>query len=268
MIVMQIRLGLVDRNHRRRLERATFALPALAEERPVAGIGAVTEGTIATIAETAVTTAMTLIEARLAGSLALGRLAIGLSVKLTIALAILAVGPVLAGLPVFARLAFLTRAALAVETVIAVTEAMLTLAIRLAAFTALAEIAVTSRLHQARLLVETLGAAELIRRRTEALRHRGDRAIEIGIVTLFLVFGTMAEGLVAGELRLGRRDNAEIVLGVLQIGLGQDRVAGGLGIARQLNVFFSDMGGGSTNLHVGAVRLIAPAQRVRTLAAA
>ena len=86
--------------------------------------------------------------------------------------------------------------------------------------------------------------------------------------TLALVLGTMAEVLVAGELRLRRRDDAEIVLGVLQIGLGQDRVAGGLGIARQLNVFFSDMGGGSANLHVGAVRLIAPAQRVRTLAAA
>src|SRR5690606_12851249 len=64
------------------------------------------------------------------------------------------------------------------------------------------------------------------------------------------------------------RDDAEVVLGVLQVVLGHDVVTGGLGVARELQVLLGNVGGVAAHLHVGAVAFIVPAQRVEVLAPA
>jgi hypothetical protein len=49
---------------------------------------------------------------------------------------------------------------------------------------------------------------------------------------------------------------------VLVIILGGDRIAGGTGIARQLQIFFSDVGCRAADLDVGAVRFEHPRHRI------
>src|SRR6266536_797146 len=48
----------------------------------------------------------------------------------------------------------------------------------------------------------------------------------------------------------------------------RDRIAGRLGVAGKLDVFFGDVGSGSADFHVGTVRLVDPGQGVLTLAVA
>lgn len=60
-------------------------------------------------------------------------------------------------------------------------------------------------------------------------------------------------------LRLGRHDDPVIVLGVLEIVLGRDRVAGGHRVPCKGGVFLSDVHRGPANFHVGSARLIVPA---------
>ena len=69
------------------------------------------------------------------------------------------------------------------------------------------------------------------------------------------------------ELRLGRHDDAVIVLGVLEIALGRDQVAGGERVASELHVFLGNMRRGPANFHVGSVRFIVPRQGILGLAA-
>ena len=70
--------------------------------------------------------------------------------------------------------------------------------------------------------------------------------------------------LLLGGLR--RRNDAEIMFGVLKIIFGDDRIAGRLGVARQLEIFFRNMLRGAANLDVRSVRLVGPRQRIRALA--
>src|SRR5206468_7494306 len=70
--------------------------------------------------------------------------------------------------------------------------------------------------------------------------------------------------LVLPELLLGSGDQAEIMLGVLVVILGRDRVAGRARVARQLDVFFGDVRGGAANLDIGSVRFEHPGHRVLT----
>ena len=70
--------------------------------------------------------------------------------------------------------------------------------------------------------------------------------------------------LVLPELLLGGGDQAEIMLGVLVVVLGRDRIAGRARVARQLDVFFRDVGGGAADLDVGSVRFEHPGHRVLT----
>ena len=72
--------------------------------------------------------------------------------------------------------------------------------------------------------------------------------------------------IVLAELLLRRGDQAEIMLGMLEIVFRRDRIAGGLGVACQLKIFLRDVIGRSANFHVGAVRFIDPCQRVVTAA--
>ena len=48
-------------------------------------------------------------------------------------------------------------------------------------------------------------------------------------------------------------DQAEVMLGVLIIIFGCNRIAGTLRVARELNVLFRDMRCGAADLHVGTV---------------
>jgi hypothetical protein len=52
-----------------------------------------------------------------------------------------------------------------------------------------------------------------------------------------------------------RHDDSAIMLRVLEVVLGQHRIAGGLGVTREGNVFLGDMRGRTANLHVRPVRL-------------
>jgi hypothetical protein len=61
--------------------------------------------------------------------------------------------------------------------------------------------------------------------------------------------------LVLTELLLRRRDQAEIMLGVLVVILGSYGVTGGARIARELNVFLGHMRSGAANLDVRSVGL-------------
>ena len=64
--------------------------------------------------------------------------------------------------------------------------------------------------------------------------------------------------LVLAELLLGGSDQAEIMLGVLIVVFGGDRVAGGARVARELDIFFGDVRGGAADLDVGSVRIRRP----------
>ena len=70
-------------------------------------------------------------------------------------------------------------------------------------------------------------------------------------------FARLRVGLPA-ELVLRRHDDAVIVLGVLEIALRRDHVAGGERVARERHVFLGDVGRGPTDLHVGTIRFVAP----------
>src|SRR5205085_4346282 len=65
-------------------------------------------------------------------------------------------------------------------------------------------------------------------------------------------------GVLLLELFLRRRDQAKIVLGVLEMILGVHRVAAGLGTTGQLKILLGDMMRGTADLHFGPVRLVNP----------
>ncbi|MBA9032845.1 hypothetical protein HNR29_003400 [Rhizobium leguminosarum] len=68
------------------------------------------------------------------------------------------------------------------------------------------------------------------------------------------------------HLRLGACDDTIIVFGVLEIVLGNHAIAGALGVAGELRVFFGDMLRSTANLHIGAGAVIGPGQRIAALA--
>src|SRR4051794_5191471 len=86
-------------------------------------------------------------------------------------------------------------------------------------------------------------------------------ALVVAVLGRHFVFGAGLR-LVLAKLLLRRRDQAEIMLGVLVIILGRHRIAGTSRVARQLHVFFSHMGGGAANLDIGAVGFENPGHRV------
>jgi hypothetical protein len=63
-------------------------------------------------------------------------------------------------------------------------------------------------------------------------------------------------GLALAKLLLRRRDQTEVMLGVLIIIFGRDRVSGALRIASKLKIFFGDVGCRSPNFHVRSVGLV------------
>ncbi len=108
--------------------------------------------------------------------------------------------------------------------------------------------------------------------RLRLLRNEAGLLTEVGealaLVLAFVrrrhfVFGARLR-LVLPELLLGGCDQPEIMFSMLVVVLGRDRVAGGTRIARQLYVFFCNVGGGATDLDVGPVRFEHPGHRVLT----
>src|SRR5690606_30177851 len=67
------------------------------------------------------------------------------------------------------------------------------------------------------------------------------------------------------HLRLRRRDDAVVVLGMLQVILGDHPVAGALGVTRKLRVLVGDLLRGPADLHVRAVAFIIARKRIRPL---
>jgi hypothetical protein len=102
------------------------------------------------------------------------------------------------------------------------------------------------------------------------LRRLG-RFFVVAVVELFVMRVVAGERIVPGaafrpveirrvlpELLVHCRDQAEIMLGMLIIVFRRHRVAGGLRIAGELNVFFSDVRRRSANLDVRTVRFVNP----------
>ena len=92
--------------------------------------------------------------------------------------------------------------------------------------------------------------------RRSAVRHRP------GLRRLLLI------GLVLPELFLRRRDQAEIMLGVLVVVFRRDRIAGRGRIAGQLDVFLGDVIGGAPDFHIGPVQFVNARERIMIFAIA
>jgi len=122
---------------------------------------------------------------------------------------------------------------------------------------------------QIRLLARRIGLL-LVRLLSERLRAivAVFRAILIAWRELLVVAaaafgaGRLEVRVLLPELFLCGRDQAEIVLGMLEVIFRRDRIARGLRVARELKILLGDMVGRAADLHVGAVGLIHPRQRV------
>jgi hypothetical protein len=64
------------------------------------------------------------------------------------------------------------------------------------------------------------------------------------------------------ELLVRRRDQAEIMLSMLEVVFGRDRIAGGLAVTRKLEIFLRYVMRRAANFHIGAVRLVNPRQGI------
>ena len=109
------------------------------------------------------------------------------------------------------------------------------------------------------LLVTRIEGLRLARRKRFAANRRLIVvALVIAVVSEIaaLVAALLVVGLALAKLFLRRGDQPEIMLGVLIIVLGRDRVSGTLRIAGQLKIFFGDVGRSSANFYVRSVGLV------------
>jgi len=82
------------------------------------------------------------------------------------------------------------------------------------------------------------------------------------------VLGAGEMGIALAKLLLRSRDQTVVVLRMLVVVFRRNRIAGGLGIAGELNVFFSDVGGVTSNFDVRAVRFVNTGHRIVAFAMA
>jgi hypothetical protein len=92
------------------------------------------------------------------------------------------------------------------------------------------------------------------------------QAIIIIAVRAFAVFVAVVALEAFLHLRLCGGNDAVIVFGVLQVVFGHHAVAGAVGIAGELRIFFSDVLGSASDLNVWAGAIVAPRQRISALA--
>jgi hypothetical protein len=80
---------------------------------------------------------------------------------------------------------------------------------------------------------------------------------------LVAAFGTRLEiRVLLAELFLRGRDEPEIMLGMLEIILRRNVIAGRLRITSKLEIFLRNVIGGPANLHIRAVRFVNPCERI------
>lgn len=95
--------------------------------------------------------------------------------------------------------------------------------------------------------------------------HDGAFKLVIAVEVLGILDPAAHGGLLGLELLLlRRRDQPEVMLCMLQIAFRRHRITRGMGIARQLYIFFRDMRGGAANLHIGTVGFVGTRQRIGT----
>ncbi len=82
----------------------------------------------------------------------------------------------------------------------------------------------------------------------------GTRLVHVLVVLILRGFVGPVGRVGLAELLVRGGDEAQIVLGVLPVALRRDRVAGGLRVAGELQVFLGDVLRGAADLYVGAVR--------------
>jgi hypothetical protein len=109
-------------------------------------------------------------------------------------------------------------------------------------------------------------------------RHLADDRLLIAVVLVEHLLARTAGRVVLGaggemrivlaKLLLRRRDQTVVVLRVLVVVLCRDRIARRLGIARELNVFFGNVGGVASNFNVGSVRFVNTRHRIVVFAVA
>ena len=73
-------------------------------------------------------------------------------------------------------------------------------------------------------------------------------------------------GVLLSELFLRGGDQAKIMFGMLIVILSRYRIAGALRVARELNIFFRNMGGGAADFNVGTVGFVNARQRILAFA--
>jgi hypothetical protein len=135
-------------------------------------------------------------------------------------------------------------------------------------------IGLRTRCKGGRLLPLALGALGTEGRLGSALGRGGKsvrNAAKIVIVVPIVPVLRFALGADEAGLRLllgqlGGGDQAEVMLCVLQIAFRHDRVAGRMGVPRQLQVLFCDVVRGAANLYVRSVGFVRPGERVWALA--
>jgi len=91
-------------------------------------------------------------------------------------------------------------------------------------------------------------------------------AVLVALFVARFVIGADETGLTLRILRLGRGEDAIIMLGVLKIVFRRNRIARRRRIARQLDVFVGDVGRGAADFYIRSIRLITPAEWVRAFA--
>jgi hypothetical protein len=116
------------------------------------------------------------------------------------------------------------------------------------------------REHWLRLMSADLLLLAIKRRRKTVGNSAVIVVIHIVVVPVIGPRSIEAELLLHGLLRGSYKP--EIVFRVLEIAFRHDRVAGGLGIAGELKVFFPNVLSGSPNFHVRSVRFIGSSQRI------
>src|SRR5215510_14076 len=128
------------------------------------------------------------------------------------------------------------------------------------------------------LLRERLRVARQVGLRlTRSERHLANDRLLIALVfvshllaraTRRVVLGAGEMWIVLTKLLLRRRDQTVVVLRMLIVVFRRDRIAGGLGVARKLNVLLSNVGRVSANFDVRTVRFVNTRHRIVVLAVA
>jgi hypothetical protein len=112
-------------------------------------------------------------------------------------------------------------------------------------------------------LLRLLIGALSLRRRGETIRQRAEIAVVLHVVALAFARGPRLTALGERLRGLRRCNKAKVMLGVLQIVLRRDRVAAGVGVPRELEIFLRDMMRVAAYFDVRSIRFIGSRQRIR-----